>query len=190
MGSCRECGCICFLVIIGPFDTYELSFWWRAELMLGYWLPLPIQNWLYQRGKQWTWRLELLIVSLVFMMAFTPVYGYYKSDIIEGEFTLTHFGLGGYLPSSLILLLIMIAVRRLIMRNDVVAEGIIDSPNKIVLRGNYQKDILRIYWADLICIKSAGNYVAVYYLQADQFQKKFLRTSTPKNRRRICCTHS
>ena len=177
-----------FLVIIGPFDTYELSFWWRAELMLGYWLfftsaywlAIPVQNWMHHRSAQWTWRLELIIASLIFLLAFIPIYIYYKSDIVEGEFTFTDFSLRVYLPSSLILLPVMIAVRRFIMRKDIVTDDIASPPDKIVLQGKYQKDILRISWAHLICVKSAGNYVEVYYLQADQIQKKLLRTSTQK----------
>ncbi|MEO0727775.1 MAG: LytTR family DNA-binding domain-containing protein [Bacteroidota bacterium] len=177
-----------FLVIIGPFDTYDLSFWWRAELMLGYWLffaaaywlAIPVQNWLYLRLKRWTWSLELLLVILVYLIAFPLIFSYYKSDIVEGEYTLVGFGLGVYLPSSLILLPVMLAVRRFIMRNESAPTHTTHSPDKVVLRGKYQKDILHIHWADLICIKSAGNYVEVYYLQTGQIEKKLLRTSTQK----------
>ncbi len=177
-----------FLVIIGPFDTYELSFWWRAELMLGYWfsfsiaywLIIPLQNGLYHRIGQWTWPLEVWISSLVFLLAFLPIYIYYKSDIVEGEFTFTDFSLRIYLPSSLILLPVMIGVRRFILRKEIAVEEEDNPTERITLRGKYQKDILRIRWADLICVKSAGNYVEVHYLQGDQVQKKLLRTSTQK----------
>ncbi len=177
-----------FLVIIGPFDIYELSFWWRAQLMLGYWLlftiaywlVIPVQNRIYHQFQQWTWSAELSVVALVFILAFPPIYSYYKSAIVEGEFPLPIFTSEVYLPTSLILFPMMIAVRRFMMRQKKTVDKNLNQVGKITLRGTYQKDILHIYWSDLVCVKSAGNYVEVHYLLADRLQKKLLRTSIHK----------
>lgn len=177
-----------FLVIIGPFDVYELSFWWRAQLMLGYWmlftvaywLVIPVQNRFYHHLQKWTWPAELSVVALVFILAFPPIYSYYKSAIVEGEFPLPIFTSEVYLPASLILFPMMIAVRRFMMRQEKTVDQEPSYTDKIILKGTYQKDILQIHWADLVCVKSAGNYVEIYYLVADRLQKKLLRTSTQK----------
>lgn len=175
-----------FLTLIGPFDTYELDFWWRAELMLGYgiifilaaWLIIPWQRRWYRNWKGWGWPQEILAMVLVFALAFIPVYLYYKSPVVEGEYTFHFFFTRVYIPATFILAPFMIAIRRFMLQGKAsLKEADVFTKDKITLRGNYQKDVLHIYWEDLVAIKSASNYVEVFYLQAGVLQKKLLRTS-------------
>ena len=49
---------------------------------------------------------------------------------------------------------------------------------KITLRGEHSLDVLQLDWTDLICVKSANNYVEVYYQRAGQLHKKLLRATS------------
>lgn len=180
-----------FLVLIGPFDTYPLSIEWRAQTMSGYGLCmvlsyyaiLPLQKWLLRLRKSWPLSFELIVTALVFCICFLPTFAYYKSPIIRGTFSLRVYAFHVYFPTIFILWPLMLMLREGIRRWHVhTRPG--PSP-KIRLAGDTQSDLLQLSRNDLICIKSAGNYVEVYFQQGPHLQKKLLRTSSKNIRSQV-----
>ncbi len=174
---------VVFLVLIAPFDIAELPFLIRLEILpfygviscSAYLLLIPIQNWIFSKLSKWTIVLEILFIGVFNTMAWIGSYFYYKSDIINGEYTFTKFTTEVYYPIFFVLLSILIFARWFLNRK---------SPKKpiekIVLTGDNKLDILQINLVDLICISSADNYIEVYYLKDKNLQKKLLR-NTLKN---------
>lgn len=172
-----------FLVLIGPFDAAPLPLRLRAKMMFGYaglmilayYAIIPIQNLLWHTFKAWNTGLELLTVSCVFIIPFLPCYYFYKSDIVRGEFGFSTFVWEQYVPTILILMPLVILIRRGVLRRSKTQTTL---PSKITLRGEHSLDVLQLDWTDLICVKSANNYVEVYYQKAGQLHKKLLRTTS------------
>jgi hypothetical protein len=169
-----------FLILIAPFDISELPFRVRLEIMpfyglisfVGYILLIPFQNWAYEKmGKQSTY-FEILIIILFNILVLIGSYFYYKSSIVNGEYSFIKFTLEIYYPIFFILLPIIIFARWFISRKIVNQNS-----GKIILTGDNKLDILQIKDEDLICISSADNYVTVAYLINDVLSKKLLRTT-------------
>ena len=115
---------------------------------------------------------EILIIILFNILVLIGSYIYYKSSIVNGDYSFIKFTLEIYYPIFFILLPVIIFARWFISRK-------ILHPNseKIILTGDNKLDILQIQIGDLICISSADNYVTVAYLINDLLSKKLLRTT-------------
>jgi AraC-like DNA-binding protein len=100
-----------FLVFIGPFDTADLSITWRAEVMYvygfillaAYMVMIPVQNFIFMAKGKWNWWYESLTLIFVYSLSLTGSFVYYKSDIINGDFSFSRFVLEIFLPTALIL---------------------------------------------------------------------------------------
>lgn len=169
-----------FLILIAPFDIAELPVSARLEIMpfygliafIGYLSLIPIQNWGYKRIHQQSIPFEILIIVLFNILVLLGSYTYYKSGIVNGDYSFAKFAFEIYYPIFLILLPIIIFGRWVIHKKIV-------SPNseKIILRGANRLDVLQIHHTDLICISSADNYVEVSYVSNGILKKKLLRTT-------------
>jgi hypothetical protein len=172
-----------FLVLIAPFDAAELSFSIRLQILplyglisfISYILIIPLQNLIFEKTKKWNFISETLFIIIYNTISFLGSYAYYKSSIINGNYSFTKFTFEVYLPIFVILLTILIFARWFL--NNRIPNNRIE---KIILTGENKLDILQINPSDLICISSADNYVEVSYLKKGTLQKKLLR-STLKN---------
>ncbi len=174
---------VVFLVVIAPFDTADLSLQLRFSLMpvygliafVSYAVLLPLQGALYRRAQKWTVLHEVLFIVLFQFIALIGSFIYYKSDILNGEYTFRKFTLEVYYPIFIVLLSIIIFARWFLFRRKQKREE-----EKITLHGENKHDILQVNWADLISISSADNYVEVRYLANGELKQKLLR-NTLKN---------
>lgn len=180
-----------FLVLVGPYDAQPLSILWRAEAMVGYGLCMvisyyaiiPLQALINDSNKRGLVGREFLMTSLLFVVGFPTSYAYYKSTIINGTYSLHSYVWQIYLPTILILWPFALALRGMARKR---VPKVQSSPrNQLTLTGETQTDILHVNEADLICVKSAGNYVEVYFWGNEALQKKLLRTSTKRIREQV-----
>lgn len=169
-----------FLVVIAPFDAGDLSFEIRLLILpfygvisfLAYLLVIPFQNWLFRHFKKWTILFEAAFIIVFNAIQIMASYGYYKTEIINGDYNFQTFVLCVYLPIGLIILPIILFLRWFL--NKKIPSKI---NNTITLKGENKLDVLKIVPEDLICISSADNYVEVSYLINGKLQKKLLRNT-------------
>lgn len=174
---------IIFLVLIAPFDIVELPFWIRVEILplyglisfICYSILIPIQHWAYKTACTWNMLLEIGFIVVFNTITFFGSYLYYKSSIINGEYSFSKFALEVYTPILIILLFILILSRWFV--NTKVPNK--EHP-KIILTGDNKRDLLQIALEDLISVSSADNYVEIHYIKEQTIQKKLLR-NTLKN---------
>lgn len=172
-----------FLVLFAPFDASDLSFYIRLRVMptygvitfIGYMLLIPIQNWALDQLNKWTLSYEIIFLFVFNTLLLLACFVYYKTDIINGEYSFLKFILGVYYPIFFAVIPIL-----LIMRWFLNKKAAHMGSKKFVLTGENKMDVLQVEPEDLICISSADNYVEVSYLSNGQFSKKLLR-ATLKN---------
>ncbi len=169
---------IIFLVVIAPFDIAELSFKMRLILMpiygvisfIGYMVLVPLQNRIYQKLGKWTFLLEILFIILFNLVVLLGNYFYYKSGIVNGDYSFVQFTFKIYYPIFLILIPILLFSRWFLNKKAVNLNS-----EKIILIGESKLDVLQINLSDLICISSADNYVEISYFIHNMLHKKLLR---------------
>lgn len=169
-----------FLVLIAPFDTSDLSFSIRLQILppygfisfVGYMILVLPQNWFFKKYGKWHLPLEIAFIVLFNVMVLFGSYAYYKTGIINGTYDFAKFTFQVYYPIFFIMLPIVLFLRWRL--NKKVTD---QAPNKIVLQGVNRLDVLHIRLKDLVCISSADNYVEVSYLENDMLRKKLLRTT-------------
>lgn len=169
-----------FLVLIAPFDAAELPIAIRAEILppyglisfICYLVLIPAQNWLFKKTQSWNALKESLLLLIFNTMSWIGSFFYYKTDIINGEYSFTKFTLEVYYPIFFIMLPILLFARWFLNKKapDLTTE-------EIMLKGENKLDVLQLKPSDLICISSADNYVEVTYLLNNELRKKLLRTT-------------
>lgn len=170
-----------FLVVIAPFDASDLSFKIRLILMPPYGLMtlsvyaglIPIQNWAYKKWNQWNIQFEVGFIFLFHSITLGLCFAYYKSPIMNGEYSFEKFVFEVYYPIFFILLFIIIFLRWYLFKPNFAVEVEL----KTTLNGDNKLDILNVYWGDLVHVSSADNYVEVSYLEDQVLHKKLLRTT-------------
>jgi len=98
---------VAFLVFVGPFDAAELSFNIRLLILppygviffICYMVVVATQNWIYKRLNYWNLFLELIIISLIYISVLYSTFLYYKSGIINGDWTFGKYFSSIYLPT-------------------------------------------------------------------------------------------
>lgn len=169
-----------FLILIAPFDIAELPLKVRLEIMpiygliafIGYTMLIPIENWVYKKLNKQSIPFETLFIILFNILVLIGSYFYYKSSIVNGDYSFIKFTLEVYYPIFLILLPLIIFARWFIHKK-VFHQNL----EKVILAGDNRLDILQIKRSDLICISSADNYVEISYLIHSVLHKKLLRTT-------------
>jgi len=174
---------VVFLVLIAPFDAGELPFNIRIRILplyglislVSYMIMITIQNLVFHKQGKWNILYEILFITLFNLISFSGSYVYYKSSIINGNYSFTKFTFEVYLPIFIILLAVIVLTRWFL--NNRIPNNKME---KLILTGENKLDILKLNPSDLVCISSADNYVEVSYLKAGKLQKKLLR-NTLKN---------
>ncbi|MFT6961991.1 MAG: hypothetical protein ACJAWV_001715 [Flammeovirgaceae bacterium] len=169
-----------FLILIAPFDIAELPIEVRLEIMpfyglisfIGYILLIPLQNWAYKKISKQSIPFEILIIVLFNILVLLGSYIYYKSGIVNGDYSFVRFTFEIYYPIFIILLPIIVFARWFISKKLASQQS-----TKLILTGDNKLDILQIDENDLICVSSADNYVAVAYVLDNVLNKKLLRTT-------------
>lgn len=141
---------------------------------IAYVVLIPLQNWVLKKKRGWSILLETIYISIFNVIVLIGSFIYYKSGVINGEYSFWVFTFEVYFPIFFIVLGVLILFRWFIFTDKPIAE------KKITLTGDNKLDVLHIRMEDLIGISSADNYVEVNYLKDDQLEKKLLR-NTLKN---------
>ena len=186
---------VLLLIFIAPFDASDLSLRLRFQLLppygiiyfTVYLLIVVFQNWIYKKIGSWNIILEIGIVLLFYATVLIPIFLYYKTETINGDYSFWVFHNEVYLPIFLILSSLIFFGRWFIARKQktvyIHQESTQVSPtpsSKLILKGENKLDKLQVAPKDLVCISSAQNYVEVYFLQNKVLQKKLLRTTLKK----------
>lgn len=169
-----------FLIFFAPFDAADLSFAIRVLVMpiyglitlIGYMLLIPLQNWAFRKFGKWTVSSEVIFLVSFNIVLLAGCFAYYKTDIVNGDYSFTKFTLEVYYPIFFVVLPILLIARWFLNRKAVDLNS-----GKIVLVGENKLDVLKLKPSDLICISSADNYVEVTYLLNNELRKKLLRTT-------------
>lgn len=169
-----------FLVFIAPFDAAELPIAIRALILppyglisfASYLILIPIQNWIFEKRGEWNKLSEVIFLLVFNVIALIGSHFYYRTDIINGEYSFLKFTLEVYYPIFFIMLPILLFARWYLNKKT----GTQGSDN-IILTGDNKLDVLQIKESDLICISSADNYVEVTYLSKNGVNRKLLRTT-------------
>lgn len=171
------------LVLLGPFDVHDVSITNRLTMMLGFgiifsisylmafWSTSLIQN-VGQHKRVMT---EYLMITMIFVLAFLPTFLYYKSDFIDGEYTVLPFFTNMYVPLNFLALSVLALLRKKwLIEKDEIETRVING------QGKYESLIVTL--SDLIYVKSANNYIEVHYLQDGIMCRKLLRQKLKKVR--------
>ncbi len=68
-----------------------------------YALMIPLQNSAYKKAGKWNFWMELLFITVLCLIAWWPTFLYYRSGIVNGDFSFRVFSLTVYLPTLAIL---------------------------------------------------------------------------------------
>ena len=169
-----------FLIFVAPFDASDLIFSIRVRIMLvyglifffGYLIISLIEKVLFLRSKKWSYGSEAIIYFLLYVVVFFPTIVYYKSEIVNGDYTVSSFFLEQYIPVLIIITPILYLLRKLAVRGG--------NEDQITIKGDNKRDILRLSSNELVCVSSSDNYIEVFYLKNGEPGKRLLRTTLKK----------
>ncbi|MEM6813325.1 MAG: LytTR family DNA-binding domain-containing protein [Bacteroidota bacterium] len=169
-----------FLVVFAPFDASDLSLPIRIILLpiygliasIGYMILIPAQNLIQKKTGQWNLMAEIVFIFIYNIVCLVGSYFYYTSEMINGTYTLFDFIFGQYYPIFLIMLPIIILMRWFLYKKKNYADS-----KTITIKGDNKLDFLTLEFTDLVCIRSADNYIEVNYIEDLQLKKKLLRST-------------
>ena len=144
---------------------------------LSYSACIVIQNMLFDRFFRWSIKLEILIYFILYLIALPFTVLYYKSDIVNGDYSVIRFILEQYIPILIIITPIMFLLRKFVSKNG---RSISRKEGVVVLKGENRDDILRIRPEAIVSVSSSDNYVEVGYLDQKILRKKLLRMTLKK----------
>ncbi len=169
---------VAFLIFISPFDVSDLTF--EAKLILlppygilvfvSYMLCVFLQNKLHQRLGYWTIREEVSFFVVLYIVTLILCFPYYKSDLVNGNYTLWEYVSGIYIPILLLISVFVVIGRMYLNRLQIKKDN-----NKIILKGDNKSDILKVDPEKIVCISSTQNYVEVYYVLNNSLKKTLIR---------------
>jgi len=131
---------------------------------------------LFKKQPNWSWKSEVAIYVLLYLLVLPPTIFYYKSDIVNGDYPTYLFITEQYIPIIVVITPIMYLFRRLAARTN----NRIEEEGFVILKGENKGDVLKIRQDLIIAVKSSDNYVEVSYLDAEELKKKLLRTTLKK----------
>lgn len=177
------------LIFLQPFDTGEVQLKYKVLKLAGYslcfLLPIlimhPIENILFKRQKnRWFILNELGYIVVCLLLVFTSSYFYNiyivndnGSASLDGwQYFMLYYGLP-FMP--------FLGPIWLYFRNRF---GIITLPDSvtqeeihITIVGESKKESLTISVVDFVYAQAQQNYVAIYYLEQEELQKKMIRST-------------
>lgn len=179
---------VAFLILISPFDASDLSFGIRLVLMptygliffISYMIGYYLQSLLYKKTNSWNHIKEGIVILVIYIITFLISWIYYRGEWVNGDYDFSTFGLNVFLPIGFILNVGFIFGRIYLNKRLKKTEK-----EKITLKGNNQKEVIKTNPENIICVSGAQNYVEVHLLEGDQLKKVLLR-NTLKNIHRQC----
>ncbi|OJJ22370.1 hypothetical protein BKI52_06720 [marine bacterium AO1-C] len=181
-----------FLFVTEPLDVRELSYQEKLQFLMGYalllWvsysLTIPAQRKLYRLKKaQWTVGLELLTLLLFSVIMYSLAYSFYRLIVVPNEpnpYTPDFFFLHRFVPVFAAVVPVFWLVRwgsglvsQMQQINSTTEESTIEQ--SIYLRGDNQREVLKIKPEELVYLEAANNYVKIHYLVDGELQNVLFR---------------
>lgn len=124
--------------------------------------------------------MEMLLIALLFEFTYSPVFDTFGQSVSEYLVTLKQIGLVVIVPYTLFLWYTQIQQKlsayREVQHNTV--EASTEKRNELlVINGENNKVIIAIKYPQLVYIKSAGNYLEIFYLKGEILTKELVRMS-------------
>lgn len=165
-----------FLVLIAPFDTATVRLENRMKMMpmygvifaSSYMLWIVLENRFSNILPNKSIKLESIVAGFMTGINLLPVYLYYTSNFIQGEYSFLPFILQIYLP-VLLLVLPMLAVMRWFVAKQSVEE------EKVTVIGKGKYDKIKLRPSQIVYVKGADNYVEIYFLENQELTQKLIR---------------
>lgn len=124
--------------------------------------------------------MEMLLIALLFEFRFTPPMDTFRHSVTEYFITLKQIGFVVIVPYTLFLWYTQIQ-QKLSSYKEVqynkVETGTGKGNDLLVINGENNKVILAIKYPQLLYIKSAGNYLELFYLKGEILTKELVRMS-------------
>lgn len=171
-----------FAFIIKPFDDGTIDFraWFLISCgfsvlaFLCYGIVAVLQKKVFKKISKWNFGLEILFLSLFYIIYLIGIYIYYKSPILNGGYSFAEFFSTIFIKIALILTPVIILARRYLIKLIPVKDDI------VTFTGENKLDILKIKKVDLVCISNAQNYVEIFYIENEKLHSKLIRSSLKK----------
>jgi len=174
---------VVFQILISPFDVAELTFVSKLIIIppygilffLSYMAGIYLQNKWFLKSQTWNYKKEIITLSFIFFLLLFLSFSYYKTPLVNGNYSFSKFAFTVYLP-ILIVFLGIIVVGRIYLNKQEAKKN----KSKVLLEGINKSDLLKINPEEIVCISSAQNYVEVQYIKEGKVQKKLLRNTLKK----------
>lgn len=133
-----------------------------------------IQKFVHQKLGNWNILLEVGSYILFFFLFTFFTYFYYKSSLIEGNYSFYQF------LSKIIINVILIVSPLLFFLRRYASKLVSSSEEYISIKGENKLDILRIKKSELVSISNEQNYVEIFYIENNDLKSKLIRSSLKK----------
>ncbi|MCM4167231.1 hypothetical protein KCTC52924_02811 [Arenibacter antarcticus] len=180
-------------IFIKIYDPYDINEWGKnyylefiliglGVFLISHFILRPLFK--IKRFKIYSlvlWGLmEMLMIALVFEIVYSPPIASFQEKIIEYFITFKQIGFVIVVPYTLFLWYTQIQQKlssyRQVQFNTV--ESNMDKGNELlIISGENNKVILAIKYPKLLYIKSAGNYLEMFYLKGEKLTKELIRMS-------------
>ncbi len=164
---------VLFLVLIAPFDLIDVRFENRIIMMPGYgilfalsYLAFALMEIRFPIKKGW--KTEILCVAFLLIVPLLPVFFYYSSNFIQGDYHFPIFVTRVYLPIFILLVPAIVLLRWFFLAKP-------KPEQQKILLGKKKYDQLSLRFDDLVFIKAADNYLEINYLEDSQLHQRLIR---------------
>ena len=168
---------IAFLVFIAPFDASDLTMTIRIRIMVVYgliflvcYMIIAALEWfVFVRSKYWPLQFEILSYLLLYTLVFFPTIVYYKSGIVNGDYTVIRFLYEQYIPILIIITPVLFLLKKIAVKTG--------NERTLTIKGENKRDFLRLSKDELVSISSSDNYIEVVYQKGEGYHKRLIRTT-------------
>jgi len=179
-----------FLFFIEPFELGRFSLSLKLFLIsvyciieaVSYIIPLQYQKIVIKQQDNWYYKNEFIFILLLVLVGFIFNYSFYWIAVPHQTkaYSIPLFIELIYGPAILIVLPFVGISRVLISqkREEVIKEK--EIPEKVTIQGEGKNEFTKLKLVQLVYVKSADNYVEVYYVEENTLHQKVLRGKISK----------
>jgi len=173
-----------FLSLSEPFDIHKFSTTEKWTLLplygiiegLCYAAPLVYQQKVLKRKKGWGIGNELLFLGFIILLGLIINFVFYKLVVVQNDpdtYSFIEYSRWVYLPGLAIVLPFVVLSRFILGKFS----ERIELEDRITIEGKGQSEFIHLKAADLVCIRSADNYIEISFLELGVVQKKVIRAT-------------
>ncbi|WP_299766925.1 LytTR family DNA-binding domain-containing protein [uncultured Dokdonia sp.] len=189
IGSIVGAGLSMLLIFLQPFDTDEVQFSYKVVKLAGYGLcfliPIlmmhPIENALFKK-QQYRWYVlnELGYIIVCLLLVYTVCY-FYNTYIVNDSVNTSLKGWYYFMIYYGLPFMPFLGPLWLYFRNRfgkiTLPESTTQKDIQTTITGENKKESLMIVVSDFVYAQAQQNYVAIYYIEQEELQKKMIRST-------------